>query len=182
MRRLWLSRNLGAIALIALAACTPQATSQNAQTDSHENGVGLKQVTLNKSAIKQGQTVYVPVYSYIYHYNNQRHVINLAVTLSVRNTDLKNPIIITAVRYYDNDGKLIKQYLEKPVELAPLASTSFFIETNDTRGGLGANFIVDWVAETVVTEPVIEAVMIGTASTQGISFVSGGRVIQRFKK
>jgi len=182
MSRLRLFINLWAIATIALAACTPQATSQKLQPSLSENGAGLKEITLNKSKIKMGETVYVPVYSHIYHYNNQSHVVNLSATLSIRNTDLKNPIIITAVRYYDTNGKLVRKYLENPAELAPLASTDYFVETDDISGGLGANFIVEWVSETPVSEPVVEAVMISTASTQGISFVSNGRVIQQFRK
>ena len=59
-----------------------------------------------------------------------------------------------------------------------MASTDFVVRRTDTSGGLGANFIVEWVAEKEVSEPVIEAVMIGAESTQGISFVSPGRVIK----
>ncbi len=181
MGRLKLHVNFWAITMIALTACTNQATFQKPQPDVSTNGAGLKAITLNTSKIKMGETVYVPVYSHIYHYNNQGHVINLSATLSIRNTDLKNPIIITAVRYYDTNGKLVRKYLKNPAELAPLASTDYFVETDDVSGGLGANFIVEWVSETTVSEPVVEAVMISTASTQGISLVSNGRVIQQFK-
>jgi hypothetical protein len=135
-------------------------------------------VTLDdKSKIAMGQTIYVPVYSHIY-YENQKKVLYLSATLSIRNTDLSNPIIITSVRYYDTGGKLIKQYLEDPVELRSLASTDFVVERTDTSGGLGANFIVDWIARKEVSEPVVEAVMISAVSSQGISFVSPGRVIK----
>lgn len=50
---------------------------------------------------------------------------------------------------------------------------------DDSRGGAGANFLVDWGAEQPISEPVVEAVMIGTASQQGISFISPGRVVGR---
>nr|WP_274533025.1 DUF3124 domain-containing protein [Desertifilum tharense] len=126
-----------------------------------------------------GQTVYVPVYSHIYHYSNQKHIINLSATLSIRNTDLTNSIIITSVRYYDTNGQLIRQDVQSPVELKPLASADFFIATDDTSGGSGANFIVEWVAEQTVFEPVIEAVMISTSSAQGISFVSPAKVLKQ---
>jgi len=124
-----------------------------------------------------GQTIYVPVYSHIY-YENQKEVLYLSATLSIRNTDLSNPIIITSVRYYNTEGKLIKQYLERPVELSPLASMDFIVERTDTSGGSGANFIVEWIAEKDVSKPVVEAVMISAASNQGISFVSPGRIIK----
>ena len=48
------------------------------------------------------------------------------------------------------------------------------MDEQDKSGGLGANFLVEWVAEQPVYGPVVEAVMIGTAGTQAISFVSTG--------
>ncbi len=106
---------------------------------------------------------------------------NLSATLSIRNTDLTNSIIITSVRYYDSDGKLIRQDIKSPVELKPLASTDFFIAADDTSGGSGANFIVEWVAEKTVYEPVIEAIMISTSSSQGISFVSPAKILKQHR-
>jgi hypothetical protein len=104
---------------------------------------------------------------------------NLSATLSIRNTDLANSIIITSVRYYDTNGRLIRQDIKSPVELKPLASTDFFIAADDTSGGSGANFIVEWVALKTVYEPVIEAVMISTSSNQGISFISPAKVLKQ---
>jgi hypothetical protein len=128
----------------------------------------------NKSAVRQ--MLYVPAYSHIYYYNKQ-HRILLAITLSIRNTDLAHPITITSVRYYDTPGQLVKEYLEQPLPLRPLESTDFVVEERDTRGGIGANFIVEWMAEERVNDPIVEAVMI-SSGTQGISFVSPGRVIR----
>ena len=127
-----------------------------------------------------GQTIYVPVYSHVYFLNKQR-TYRLAANVSVHNTDLEIPIIIKTVKYYDTKGKLLDDYLPNPVKLSPLASTDFFIEQNDPRGGLGANFIIEWVAEKKVSAPIIESVMIGTAGTQGVSFLSTGRVVKEYQ-
>ena len=89
-----------------------------------------------------GQTIYVPIYSHIYYENRQKYF-DLAATLSIRNTDLTSPMIVTAVRYYDSNGKLIRQYIERPIQLDALASTDFVVDRNDTSGGSGANFIVE---------------------------------------
>lgn len=124
-----------------------------------------------------GQTIYVPVYSHIYTRDKSR-VINLSATLSIRNTDAQNPISIASVRYYGTNGALVREYLNKAISLAPMASTDFVVAEDDTSGGAGANFIVEWSAGVEVTEPVVEAVMISTAQQQGISFVSAGRVIK----
>ena len=168
-----------AIAAIVITSCSEQTTSQKQQPDLKRE-TSLRSVTLDKTKVVMGQTVYVPIYSHIYHYNNQDDVMNLSATLSIRNTDLTNSIIITSVRYYDTDGKLIRQDIKSPVELKPLASTNFFIAANDTIGGSGANFIVEWVAEKTVYEPVIEAVMISTSS-QGISLVSPAKILKQHR-
>ncbi|MEA5532783.1 DUF3124 domain-containing protein [Crocosphaera sp. XPORK-15E] len=168
-----------AIAIIILTSCSPQPLSSRPQAPTNATAQ-LKAVTVDKIKMIQGQTIYVPIYSHIYHSHRQDNVINLAATLSIRNTDQLNPIIIKAISYYDTNGQLIKQYLENPVELKSLASTEVFIAGNDVSGGSGANFIVEWVAQNRVSEPIIEAVMISTASAQGISFISPGRVVKKF--
>ncbi len=66
----------------------------------------------------------------------------------------------------------MQNYIEQPIEIAGLSSTDFFIESSDLRGGAGAKFIVEWIAPTKITEPIVEAVTIGSASQQGISFIS----------
>jgi hypothetical protein len=95
----------------------------------------------------------------------------------VRNTDRRAPIVVAAVDYYDHDGQLVRKYLQKPVRIAPLAAMEYFVRERDTSGGQSASFVVEWVAEQSVTAPVVEAVMIGTAVSQGVSFTCIGRVI-----
>ena len=170
-----------AIAVIVIASCESSKIPPKSKPDTIQVTPSQKLVTLDKNfQIAMGQTIYVPVYSHIYHYNRQE-IFNLAVTLSIRNTDLSNSLIITSVRYYNSDGKLVKQYLQQPIQLDVLASTDFFVDRNDTSGGLGANFIVEWVAKTKISEPIVEAVMIGTDYQQGISFTSPGKVIKSQK-
>lgn len=123
-----------------------------------------------------GQTIYVPAYSHIFTGNDAR-TFNLAVTLSVRNTDRDRPIVLSSVRYHDHDGRLVRDYLKQPLLLAPLASMDFFVKESDTSGGSSANFLVEWSAEHAVSAAIAEAAMIGTASTQGLSFICSGRVV-----
>jgi hypothetical protein len=159
------------IAVIALTACkTPETPPAPAAQ--------LKPVTLdNTIKIAAGQTLYVPVYSHIYTWDQSR-TINLTATLSIRNTDLNHPIVIAAVNYYSTNGALVRKYLEHPVELGSLASTSFIVDQDDGSGGSGAAFLVEWVAQVDVSAPIVEAIMINTAGNQGLSFVSSGRVIK----
>lgn len=127
-----------------------------------------------------GEIIYLPIYSNIYH-SNQKRLHNLGITITVHNTDLENNIIIKSFKYYDTQGNLIENYIQNPVSLKPLASTNLFIADNDTRGGIGSNFLIEWVADQKVSSPKAEAIMLSTASTQGISFTSQGKVIRELK-
>ena len=75
----------------------------------------------SKSRMSKGQTVYVPVYSHVFHTDKERPF-DLTATLSIRSADFAHPIKIVSVDYYDSNGKRLKSYLDKPVKLAPMAS------------------------------------------------------------
>jgi len=127
--------------------------------------------------LSKGQTVYVPAYSNVFT-GPKKLPFQLATTLSIRSTDLSAAIRITSIDYYDTGGRLIRRYLDKPLNLGPLASTFIHIEERDVSGGFGANFIVRWSSDRIVNAPIIECVMIGATSGQGISFVSPGQEVR----
>lgn len=129
-----------------------------------------------KDRLSDGQTVYVPAYSHIYS-GNQGMPFLLTVTLSIRNVDPKHQIIIEAVDYYETQGKHLKKYLDKPTILEPLGSVRYIILERDKSGGSGANFIVKWKSDKLANPPIVETIMIGTKSSQGISFASRGQVL-----
>jgi hypothetical protein len=126
--------------------------------------------------IVTGQTVFVPAYSEVF-YGAEGRLISLTATLAIHNTDLEHSIIVQSVRYYNTDGELVREFIESPLVLNSMATTGFVIESQDTSGGWGANFVVEWGAQTPVYEPVIEAIMVSNRGTEGISFISEGRVI-----
>ena len=166
------------VAAILLISCTAQEDREQLQVNRNRVTPSPKTIILDENfQIAVGQTIYVPIYSHIYH-QDEKKTFDLAATLSIRNTDFDNPIAIASVKYYDWNGKLVKNYLEQPIEIAALSSTDFFVNTSDRSGGSGAKFIVEWVAQTSVSEPIVEAIMIGTGFQQGISFVSPGKVIE----
>ena len=139
----------------------------------------LAPVNISAEDIKlsSGQTLYVPIYSHIYSGVKGRPF-DLAATLSIRNTNPQNRIALVAVKYYDSDGKLLEDYLSQSKQLKALVTTRYIITEGDKAGGSGANFIVVWKSNRKLNPPIIEAVMIGTHSGQGISFVSRGQVIK----
>lgn len=164
--------------MLLLAACTTtEAPGQSPSETSVVTGAAAALQTHPSDVhLVTGQLVYVPAYSDIYTSGDGRTT-DLAITLSVNNTDLEHAILVTAIRYYDTHGNLVRDHLDQPLQLAPMASHHVVIDPRDDSGGVGANFLVEWGAETLVHEPVIEAVMINTANQQGLSLISPGRVV-----
>ena len=116
------------------------------------------------------QAAYVPVYSHIYYDGGRPYI--LETTLSIRNVDPHRPVYVSAVDYYDTDGKLSKKEVDRLIKLDPLQTIEFLVERHDVTGGSGANFIVEWHADSTETHaPLIEAVMVGRSGTNAISFV-----------
>ena len=130
----------------------------------------------NKIELSKGQRMYVPAYSHIYS-GNKEVEFPLTVTLSIRNIDPMHIITITLIDYYETQGNLLKKFIDKPVALNPLESLRYVIPEKDKSGGSGANFIVEWHSDKPINRPIIESIMIGAQSSQGISFTSRGQEI-----
>ena len=171
MNRTVMSFSVIVLTICLLVACTP-VLEQPITTGS------FQPVTGRDLRIVTGQTLYVPAYSEVL-LGGRDLTHELVVTLAVHNTDLDAPIVLQSVRYYDTNGELVRNYVEDPIEVSALATTGFLVEARDTTGGWGSNFIVEWVAEEPVSEPIVEAVMVSTGGTQGISMISLGRVISQ---
>jgi hypothetical protein len=123
-----------------------------------------------------GQTIYLPIFGEITTDRTQTAA-PLAVTVSVRNTDETKPIIVAVVRHRDADGRTIREYLRPPARLAPRASLDFAIKPAEI-GVSSASVLVEWVADRPVSDPLVEAVMVGSIGGQGVSFVERGQVIE----
>jgi hypothetical protein len=128
-----------------------------------------------QGAILRG-AVYVPIYSHVYYHSGRPYL--LEATLSIRNTDSRNPAYVDSVRYYNTKGELVKIEVDSPIRLDPLETIEFLVEVQDTVGGSGANFIVEWFAVQQINQPLIEAVMVGATGTQGVAFTSTGQPIE----
>jgi len=174
MRLFTFTRAMGITHILLLTLLLASCSSERSATPTPQSKEAIIEIAdLN---IVTGQTVYVPAYSEIFYVDTER-TWDFAVTLAVHNTALDAPIVITSVRYFDGHGALVREYNQTPVQLDALASRAYTVARDDRTGGVGANFIVEWVAASQVTPPVIEAVMISAAGQQGLSLISPGRVI-----
>jgi hypothetical protein len=127
----------------------------------------------------KSQTVYIPSYANVISGPPTLMVVPLRANLIIHNTDPSKAITVLKIDHYDTNGNLVYKYLEKPVKLNPLAATRVIVR-EPRRGdeGVGANFIVQWQAETPVHEPIVDCLMLGTLGNQGFSFNSQPRIIQ----
>jgi uncharacterized protein DUF3124 len=170
---------VGVVVLIAALLAFGYFRSRDVQRPSEGSAAErLQPVAATTASGRVQRTVYVPIYSSLYlGVDIKKNMVELAATLSIRNISPQHPIILDFVRYYDSSGQPVKDYLAAPAQLNALASVEYVVQTADTRGGPGANFLVRWTGPAGVDEPLIEAVMIGRSGNAGISFTTAGRTV-----
>ncbi|MEZ4938521.1 MAG: DUF3124 domain-containing protein [Crocinitomicaceae bacterium] len=125
-----------------------------------------------KNHTDQGET-YLSIYSEIYSMSEHR-THHLTVTVSIRNVNREDTIILDRAQYFDSKGNLLTNYFDFAIVLLPLETIEIVIGQEDVKGGTGANFVFNWRKEENVVDPYFEAVMISTSSQQGLSFTSKG--------
>ncbi len=165
----------GILILSCLTACTREEArvTQAASESSFDASVlTVKQADFRKV---RGQVLYVPIYSNLPR--DERKMFDVSAFIAIHNTDLDHRIRITKVLYFNNDGKLVKDFTPPALQLEPLGATNFFIPKSD-QSGTGANFLVEWVSETPVREPLIESVMINLETHHSFAFQSRGHVVR----
>jgi len=156
--------------MISMVACAEETASMAAPLSR------LPATDTGEVRLSLGQTVYVPIYSQIYHGDLPSEFL-LTGVLSIRNTDSRHAIQILSATYYDSAGRVVREYLPRPIRLAPLSATQCLVPESDSAGGVGAAFLVRWKSQVAVNQPIMESVMISTRSQQGLSFISRGQVI-----
>lgn len=131
-----------------------------------------------------GQTLYLPVYSYIWHGDRvgddkSPSKSQVSALVSIRNTSLKTPIRVVSARYYSTDGKLLNEYVPKPTAVGAMGTLELFVERKEAEGGSGANFIIQWDAATATNPPVVEAVHADIrGGSHALTFITTARTIR----
>lgn len=163
---LWLIALLGPFAPAAPVAAQSKVNIEQAFADSL--------TALPKEELTVSGGFYVPAYSSVAMSQGKLRV-DFSVTLSVHNASETQALVVKRIAYFDTAGKQVETYLKAPVALKPLATVSIFIPTDDVRGGTGANFLVDWAGTGEISEPVVEALMVGGVANAHYAFISQGR-------
>ncbi len=70
--------------------------------------------------------------------------LNFSGSLSIHNTSARHVLVIDAIEYRDAAGQLLQSYVPQPIGLRPFASIQVAIAQEDTSGGVGPSFVIDW--------------------------------------
>ena len=133
--------------------------------------------------LSTGQTLYLSVYSHLYHGEIHPKTGKPSETLvsthiSIRNPDMKTAIKVASARYYNTEGRLLREFLPAPRTIPPLGTYELFVPRSDASGGSGANFIIDWSADKPTNPPLVEALHADIREARTLLFVTTGRPLQ----
>lgn len=133
--------------------------------------------------LSNGQTLYLPVYSHIWHGDRVvegRYPLKSQVSalVSIRNTSMKSTIRVLSARFYSTEGKLLKEFVQKPVSINAMGTFELFVERKESEGGSGANFIIQWDAPSPTNPPIVEAVHADIKGHQTLTFTTSAHPIQ----
>ena len=160
------------LSILSLLSCSSSPNPNATKSGEDE----LKSLELHRALSSQDKNfediIYVPIYSDIYISRlNQKSL--LSATLSIRNTSPSDSLFISQIDYFNTGGDLVKNFINQPIGLAPMATVNYVIEKEDTSGGSGANFIVKLNSDKDI-KPLIQAIMIGENGNKGFAFSTDG--------
>lgn len=124
----------------------------------------------------RGQRIFLPVYSEV-AYGDRRAVLNLAVTVMLRNLDANQSITLKRVDYLGVNGAVVRPFLSEARPLKPMAAETYVIRESDRAGGSSSGVLVEWESVEPVLPPLVEGVMVNGAYNQGMAFVTAARVL-----
>ena len=136
-----------------------------------------------QEALSSGQSLYLPVYSHLYHGDLDRSgkpsETLTSAHISIRNTDSSSSLTVSSARYYDTGGKLLKEYVPSPRSIPPLGTLELFVPHTDVTGGSGANFIIQWSAEGPINPPLVEALHADIRASRSVVFITTARDLKK---
>lgn len=133
-------------------------------------------------ALSKGQTLYLPIYSHVWHGDLKEGGYPLkslvSALVSIRNTDMKHPLRILSARYFDTAGKPLREYIPAAKTIPPMGTYELYVERKESAGGSGANFVILWEAGAPLNPPVVEALHADIQGHRTLSFITTARPIR----
>ena len=121
--------------LFSLIGCQQQYKGSKTENESKDIDDKFKFTYLieEDTLVFYGELIYVPIYSEIY-YGDAGKTIDLAITLSIHNTDLNHSLMVKSVNYHNKKGKLIRNdtlLRKKMIAIIFSSSDCIFLATKD---------------------------------------------------
>lgn len=146
-------------------------------TEFHPESYELRNNNIN---LVRGQILYMPIYSNIPHFIDSIEI-DMSAFVAIHNTDFFNSIKLQKVQYFDTKGNLVRDFLSNKTRiLKPLETVDFYVPYQD-KSGTGANFLIEWKADSLVTEPLVESITINTKVQNTVAVLSQGKVIKEIR-
>jgi hypothetical protein len=131
--------------------------------------------------LSRGQALYLPIYSHIWYgdLNKEGYPLKSSASalVSIRNTDPKTPIRVLSARYYNTEGRLLKDYLAGPRSVPPMGTYELYVERKESAGGSGANFVIVWQSAVPANAPLVEALHVDVHGSRGLAFITNAQPI-----
>jgi hypothetical protein len=124
----------------------------------------------------RGQVIMLPVHDNVL-IGPKKRALTLSGSFLAINPNPDKPLQLTSIVLYDQQGDLLQTLLAAPQELAPLANLRYEVPKLKVRGAL----LIEWRAKAPVSPLYLEALYVGAAGQQGISFTTQGQVIKELK-
>ena len=139
--------------------------------------------TQESPPLSYGQSLYLPVYSHLYHGDvnpktGKPNETLVSTHINIRNTDPRMAMKVISARYYNTDDKLLKEFLPAPQTIPPYGTHELYVARSDSSGGSGANFVIEWSAERPINPPLVEALHADIREARTLLFVTTARPIQ----
>lgn len=172
MRRTMISSTMALVMTLATAVLAGSADNAIAQG----TVAGATQLVPTRST---GQSLYLPVYSHIWHGEMDKKGAPtrtlLSVSVSIRNTDPVRPIRVQSAQYFDTDGRKLREYVPAPRIVGPMGTLEIFVPRSDDTGGSGANFVIVWKSDVPASPPLIEGVHASLQAGRSVAFLTAAQ-------
>jgi hypothetical protein len=130
----------------------------------------------NEAPLSTGQTLYLPIYSHIYHGDLEKsgkpRETLVSTHISLRNTDPRQPVKVLSARYFDTQGKPVREFLAAPEIIPAMGSHELYVPRTDVSGGSGASLLIVWTADVPVNPLLVEALHADIREARTLVFVT----------
>lgn len=122
-----------------------------------------------------GGKIYLPIYHSVF-IGQSKMDYYLTVTMIFHNIDETKPVTVISIKAYNQEGHFERELVQEPLVLGPLAIWRWLLPQGEFKGkaASAASLIIQWQGAPGTRLPLVQAMMVGTRSTLGLSYMTTG--------